>query len=99
MRNTLATIIRTIINLFNEIRNNIINVFTILVKTITNRFNQDCLGKRLYRNITNGLFNFKLPYFRGRSDILPLIAIFFATSYLTLIFSLSLLDLLSVNVY
>jgi len=80
--------------IINNIKNFIINLIPILIKIINNRLNQDCFGKRLYRNIKN--INIKLPWFiKGKQDILPICTFIFANFYLFSILYLIFLSILT----
>jgi hypothetical protein len=80
-----------------NIKNFIVKIFSILIKIILNRLNQDCFSKRLYRTFNNIIKNIKLPWFyKGRQDFIPLIILIFSKVFLSLILYMSILDIISI---
>lgn len=60
---------------------------------INNRLNQDCLGKRLFRNFKNTI-NFKIY-----RDIIPLITLLITKFSLIYMLYMSIIDLIILNYY
>lgn len=77
-----------IINKINNIKNSLTIAIKDICNKIKNRFNKDCFGKRLFKNLKN------IIHFKFTRDILPFLSLITAKLYLFFIIYLSLLDLI-----
>lgn len=87
-------------SMYNEIKNIVKNIKSLiilllidLVKIVKNRFNQDCYGKRLFKDIQN-FVNFKLS-----RDIIPLIIFITSKFCIFYILYMAILEIISIQIF
>jgi len=80
-----------IINKCNNLKLYILNTISNLNNNLNNRLSQDCLGKKILKNISNTI------NFNAKRDTLSLIIFTISSLYLALIFWFSILELILGN--
>jgi len=84
----IKNIMNKIKNKYNNIKLFLFNITSVLDNKIKNRLSQDCIGKKIFRNIAN-IINFK-----PRRDIILLITLMTAIIYWSTIFWFTILELI-----